>query len=100
MRNSPSLRVRLAWGRKRVDGEGRAPPLTLLPTIPGEAEADVTPYPFLHICHTPEIAMEQKLLRNRGKDVSLPPLPKHKLLDSLHGSWHRTGVINLISLNM
>jgi hypothetical protein len=75
MRNSPSLRVRLAWGRKRADGEERAPPLTPLPTIPGEAEADLTPYPFLYIYDTPERAMEQKLLRNHGKDVSLPPLP-------------------------
>jgi hypothetical protein len=75
MRNSPSLRVRLAWGRKRADGEERAPPLTPLPTKPGEAESDLTPYPFLYIYDTPERATEQKLLRNRDKDVSLPPLP-------------------------
>ncbi|KIM24059.1 hypothetical protein M408DRAFT_331978 [Serendipita vermifera MAFF 305830] len=82
MKNSPSMRVRLAWGRKRADGEERAPPLPLRPE-PTESssdddalsDTDTKPYPFLFIYDSPEVSMEQKLLRNRDKVVSLPPSP-------------------------
>jgi hypothetical protein len=76
MRNSPSMRVRLAWGRKRADGAAWAPPLIQLPKTTEEAEVESIPYPFLYIYDTPEISMEQKLLRNQGKNEALlPPLP-------------------------
>ena len=79
MKNSPSMRVRLAWGRRRAAGEERAPPLPQLSSAAelagDEADSETTPYPFLYIYDSPAIAMEQKLLRNRDKTVQLPPLP-------------------------
>lgn len=77
MKNSPSMRVRLAWGRKRADGEERAPPLPPLPVsdVAIEVESSVAPYPFLYIYDSPEVSIQHKTLRNRDKTVSLPPIP-------------------------
>jgi len=78
MRNQASMRLRLAWGRRRSGSKAPAPPL---PEIPAHAadreESSLTiPYPFYSVFDSKEVAMEQAALRNRDMaSVELPPLP-------------------------
>ena len=59
----------LAWGR-RAGGDSSSP----LPT-----QSDTTPaipqYPHFHIYNTREESLREAELRNRNKDLPVPPLP-------------------------
>lgn len=82
MRYQASLRVRLAWGRRRSGPNAPAPPLPS-PVVSAHAtdgEENISsseiPYPFYYIFDSKEVAMEQAALRNRDMaGVELPPLP-------------------------
>ncbi|PVG02071.1 S-adenosyl-L-methionine-dependent methyltransferase [Serendipita vermifera] len=82
MKNKPSMRVRLAWGRRRA-GEGEPapplPPLLAVSNDPSDEEALAAalrpPYPYFFVYDSQEISQEQAALRNKDKTVELPPIP-------------------------
>ncbi|CAG8733878.1 2591_t:CDS:2, partial [Acaulospora colombiana] len=82
MKNKPSMRVRLAWGRRRAAEGEPAPPLPSLPaasTDPSDEEALAAAlrpsYPYFFVYDSQEVSLEQAALRNQDKTVELPPLP-------------------------
>lgn len=77
MNHQASMRVRLAWGRRRSEPGASAPPLPSLSTATqsnGE-EDSFTPYPFYYLYDTKTAAVEQAALRNGNKTGDLPPIP-------------------------
>ncbi|CAG7847886.1 SubName: Full=Uncharacterized protein {ECO:0000313/EMBL:CCA74809.1} [Serendipita indica DSM 11827] len=67
MVNKPSMRVRIAWGRRK--------PAEPLPVQSEEITGDSVVYPFYYVYDTEELALEQTAKRNKGKGGQLPPLP-------------------------
>jgi hypothetical protein len=65
------FRFRLAWGRRREGPSLPAPPLSLVPNN-GESEPTVK-YPLYEVFDTQEQASARAAIRNRGKDIPVPP---------------------------
>lgn len=82
MRYQASVRVRLAWGRRRSGPNAPALPLpspvVLAHATDGEENISSLeiPYPFYYVFDSKEVAMEQAALRKRDMaGIELPPLP-------------------------
>jgi len=68
-----SLRIRLAWGRRRLSENESAPPL---PVIEEDAEASSRPkYPFFYVYNSQEESLAQAAARNRNKPLVAPSHP-------------------------
>ncbi|PVG04206.1 S-adenosyl-L-methionine-dependent methyltransferase [Serendipita vermifera] len=69
------LRVRLCWGRRRAGPNSPAPPLPVLSEAHLNSIRSSRPVFTYEVYNSQEEAFEKAALRNRGKDISPPPLP-------------------------
>jgi hypothetical protein len=68
-----SLRIRIAFGRRRAAENESAPPL---PVIEEDAEASSRPkYPFFYVYNSQEQSLAQAAARNRDKPLVTPSHP-------------------------
>ena len=62
-----SLRLRIAWGRRRAAENESAPPL---PVVEEDADASSRPkYPFFYVYNSQEESLAQAAARNRDKPL-------------------------------
>jgi len=73
-KGSLSLRLRIAWGRRRA---AQGLPASALPEVGpiGEESKVASKYPLYEVYDTPEQALAGIAIRARGKDIPEPPLP-------------------------
>jgi len=75
MDDQMSLRIRLAWGRRRESEKGPAPHL---PTVEGDEEEYLRlKYPYLYVYNSREESLAEAALRARDKPVDTPFHPAH-----------------------
>ncbi|KAG8791092.1 hypothetical protein FRC16_000605 [Serendipita sp. 398] len=67
------IRMRYAWGRRRAGENQPAPALATPPGI--HADDPEVPYPHFYVYGSKEESLAETKLRNRGKDLPVPPLP-------------------------
>jgi hypothetical protein len=65
------MRLRLAWGRRRQGPNLPAPEIVTM----SKGESQSGRYPLYEIFETQEQAMAAAAIRNRGKDIPVPPIP-------------------------
>jgi hypothetical protein len=82
MSTKPSMRGKLAWGRRRAFDGGPAPALPnhlTVTTNPANKEicrSDIClPYPYFFIYDSQEVSRKQIDMRNKDRMIVLPPPP-------------------------
>ncbi|KAG8813304.1 hypothetical protein FRC18_002574, partial [Serendipita sp. 400] len=73
LENKMSLRIRLAWGRRRAEPGKPAPPL---PELPPASDPEDTPgrrnFPYFFVYDTQEESKKQAAIRNQDKPKEVP----------------------------
>lgn len=78
MKDQVSLRIRIAWGRRRVADNEPAPPLPTLtePPVDGEfGHNSHTSFPYYYVYQTQEESLEKATLRNKDQPEAVPYHP-------------------------
>lgn len=80
MKDKVSLRIRIAWGRRRAADGGPAPPL---PPSPQPLETDDSsppyhPYPFYYVYNSQEESLQAAAERKKDLPLEVPSHPKDK----------------------
>ncbi|KAG8823120.1 hypothetical protein FRC17_009398, partial [Serendipita sp. 399] len=86
LENKMSLRIRLAWGRRRAGPGLPAPPLPeLSTTASSSADAEETSgrryFPYFFVYDTQEESQEQAAKRNRDKPKEVPFHPANRRVE-------------------